>query len=54
VWFDPDGDVVIFTKWHTSVKASSLQRDPRISLCLDDERRPFRFVLIRTVANASW
>jgi PPOX class probable F420-dependent enzyme len=51
VWFDLDGDDVIFTTWHTTVKARDLQRDPRISLCVDDERPPFSFVLIEGTAR---
>jgi PPOX class probable F420-dependent enzyme len=53
VWFDLDGDDVIFTTWHTTVKARDLQRDPRISLCVDDERPPFSFVLIEGTASLS-
>jgi PPOX class probable F420-dependent enzyme len=51
VWFDLDGDDVIFTTWHTTVKARDLQHDPRISLCVDDERPPFSFVLIEGTAR---
>ena len=36
----------IFTTSHTTVKAPDLQHDPRIGLCVDDERPPFSFVLI--------
>jgi PPOX class probable F420-dependent enzyme len=53
VWFDLDGDELIFTTWHTSVKARDLRRDPRISLCVDDERPPFSFVLIEGTATLS-
>ena len=53
VWFDLDGDDVIFTTWHTSVKARDLRRDPRISLCVDDERPPFSFVLVEGTATLS-
>jgi PPOX class probable F420-dependent enzyme len=53
VWFDLDGDDVIFTTWHASVKARDLQRDARISLCVDDERPPFSFVLIEGTAKLS-
>jgi PPOX class probable F420-dependent enzyme len=53
VWFDLDGDDVIFTTWHTTVKARDLRRDPRISLCVDDERPPFSFVLIEGSATLS-
>jgi PPOX class probable F420-dependent enzyme len=45
-WFVLDGDDVMFTTWHTSVKAHSLRRDPRVCLCVDDERPPFAFVMI--------
>jgi PPOX class probable F420-dependent enzyme len=53
VWFDLDGDDVVFTTWHTTAKARDLERDPRISLCVDDERPPFSFVLIEGTARLS-
>ena len=53
VWFDLDSDEVVFTTWHATVKARDLQRDPRISLCVDDERPPFSFVLIEGTARLS-
>jgi len=53
VWFDLDGDDLVFTTWHTTVKAHDLRRDPRISLCVDDERPPFSFVLIEGTARLS-
>jgi PPOX class probable F420-dependent enzyme len=53
VWFDLDADDLIFTTWHTTVKARDLRRDPRISLCVDDERPPFSFVLIEGTARVS-
>ena len=46
IWFDLDGDDLIFTTWHTSVKGRNLQRDPHVSLCVDDESPPFGFVII--------
>jgi PPOX class probable F420-dependent enzyme len=53
VWFDLDGDTLIFTTWHTTVKAANIRRDPRVSLCVDDEAPPFAFVLIEGVATLS-
>ena len=44
VWFDLDGAQLVFTTWHTTVKAANLRRDPRVSLCVDDEAPPFAFV----------
>lgn len=46
IWFDLDEDTVVFTTWHTSVKARNITNDPRVSLCVDDEEPPFAFVLI--------
>lgn len=53
VWFDLDGDDVLFTVWHQTVKARDLRRDARVSLCVDDERPPFGFVLIEGTARIS-
>lgn len=50
VWFDLDGDDLVFTTWHTTVKAVNLRRDPRVSLCVDDEAPPFAFVLVEGTA----
>jgi PPOX class probable F420-dependent enzyme len=51
VWFELDGEDVIFTTWHTSVKGRDLKRDPRVSLCVDDERPPFSFVIVEGTAT---
>jgi PPOX class probable F420-dependent enzyme len=53
VWFDLDGEDVIFTTWHETVKARDLQRDPRICLCVDDDQPPFSFVMIEGTARLS-
>ena len=46
IWFALDGDDLLFTTWHTSVKAKNLRRDGRVSICIDDESPPFAFVII--------
>lgn len=46
VWFTLDGDVVIFTTYHDTVKAKHIQRDSRISICVDDDKPPFTYVII--------
>lgn len=53
VWFDLDGDTVVFTTWHTSVKARNIRSNDRVSLCVDDEEPPFAFVLIEGRARMS-
>ena len=51
VWVDVDGDELLFTTWHESLKAHALARDPRVSLCVQDDRPPFAFVTIRGTAR---
>ena len=51
IWFDLDGDTLVFTTGENTVKGRNMRRDPRISLCIDDEEPPFHFVLIEGAAE---
>jgi PPOX class probable F420-dependent enzyme len=51
IWYDLDGDSLVFTTWHEAVKAVNMRRNPRVSLCVDDETPPFAFVLIEGIAS---
>jgi len=53
VWFVVDGDELVFTTGADTVKGTNLRRDPRISICVDDERPPFSFVTIEGTARLS-
>lgn len=54
IWFALDGDQVVFTTWHATVKAHNLRHAPWVSLCVDDETPPFAFVKVDgTVTIAS-
>lgn len=53
VWFVLDGDSIIFTTWHTTVKARNIRRDPRVSICVDDENLPYAYALIEGTAEMS-
>jgi PPOX class probable F420-dependent enzyme len=53
IWFDLDGDTLVFTTWHTTVKAANLRRDPRVCLCIDDDAPPFAFVIVEGIAAIS-
>lgn len=53
IWFDLDGEDLIFTTWHTSVKAANLARDSRLALCVDDERPPYAYVILEGRARFS-
>ena|SRR5436190_9836995 len=47
VWFALDDDgLIVFNTGAKTVKGRTLARDPRLALCVDDERPPFSFVLI--------
>lgn len=55
VWIDIDDEdgSIIFTTHRTSLKGKALRRDARVSLCVDDERPPFAFVVIEGHARIS-
>jgi PPOX class probable F420-dependent enzyme len=57
IWFVLDGsnknrssdkrdDDIIFTTSSTSVKAKNIERDNRVSICIDDQTPPFSFVIV--------
>lgn len=53
VWFDLDGDQIVFTTWQTTAKAANLRHSPWVSFCIDDEAPPFAFVKIDGTAEFS-
>jgi PPOX class probable F420-dependent enzyme len=53
VWFDLDGNDLIFMTGKETVKGKNILRDPRVMLSIDDERPPFAFVLIEGTAYGS-
>ena len=53
IWFDLDGDALIFNTGDTTVKAANMRRDPRVSLCIDDDTPPFAFVIVEGIATLS-
>ena len=46
IWFDLDGDVLVFTTGESTIKGRNMLWDPRVSLCIDEEEPPFHFALI--------
>jgi len=53
IWFALDGEELVFTTHADSVKGRVLRRDPRVALCVDDERPPFAFVTLQGTATLS-
>ena len=54
VWFLPDEDgSIMFETGRKSVKGLALRRDPRVSICVEDDEPPFGFVRIDGIAELS-
>jgi PPOX class probable F420-dependent enzyme len=53
VWVALDGDDVVFMTSAETIKGKALLRDPRVSLCFDDDRPPFSFVTIAGTVTLS-
>ena len=52
IWFDLDEEnKLYFSTWHTTVKANNIRRDPRICICVDDERPPFTYAMLEGTAE---
>lgn len=46
VWFDVDGGTLVFNTGEGTVKGRNLTRDPRATLCVQDDRPPYAFVVV--------
>ncbi|MGI5192561.1 PPOX class F420-dependent oxidoreductase [Streptomyces sp. CA-288835] len=53
IWFVLDGDDLVFNTGKDSVKGRNLARDGRVALCVDDDRPPYAFVVLRGRARIS-
>jgi PPOX class probable F420-dependent enzyme len=53
IWFLLDGDEIVFNTGSTTVKGRNIARDGRVALCVDDDRPPFGFVVLRGRARLS-
>jgi PPOX class probable F420-dependent enzyme len=53
IWFVLDGDTLVFTTWHTTVKAKNIYANPRVSLCVDDETLPYAYVMVEGMVTLS-
>ncbi len=54
IWFvlDEDGSLV-FTTGAATVKGRAIRRDPRVSICVDDDGPPYSYVRVDGVAEVS-
>lgn len=51
VWVAHDGPHLVFNTGEGTAKAKAIERDPRVTLCFDDERPPFAFVIVDGTAE---
>lgn len=51
VWFIVDGGDLVFNTDKNTAKGRAIVRDPRLVLCVDDERPPYAFVQVQGVAS---
>jgi PPOX class probable F420-dependent enzyme len=52
IWFILDeNDHIIFTTYFKSLKAKNLVRNPKVSICVDDQVPPFSFVIVNGIAK---
>lgn len=51
IWFDLDGETVVFMTGESTVKARNIRHDERVCLCVDDEHPPFSYVQIEGIAT---
>ena len=53
VWFIVDGQTLVFNTDQNTAKARAMRRDPRVTLCVDDEQPPYSFVQVQGTTSIS-
>ena len=46
IWYHLDGDTIVFNTGEETVKGRNLRRDPRATICVDDEAPPYAFSIV--------
>ena len=46
IWFGMDGDAIVFTSWHDTVKVRNLLRTGQATLSVDHPHVPYSFVVV--------
>jgi PPOX class probable F420-dependent enzyme len=50
-WYAVDGEELVFTTWHATVKAANLRHDPHATLVVQDPEPPYDYVSIDGLAR---
>jgi PPOX class probable F420-dependent enzyme len=51
VWYQLDGDTIVFNTGADTVKGKNLARDQRVTVCVQDDRPPYSFVVVEGTAE---
>ena len=52
IWYDVDGDTLVFTTGAATVKGHAVRRTGQVALCVQDDQPPFSFVVVE--GTATW
>jgi PPOX class probable F420-dependent enzyme len=50
-WYAVDGRELVFTTWHTTVKAANLRNDPHVAVVVQDPAPPYDYVSVEGEAE---
>lgn len=50
-WYAVEGDDIVFTTWHTTVKAANLRHHPHVSVVVQDPEPPYDYVAVEGEAE---
>jgi PPOX class probable F420-dependent enzyme len=53
VWFVVDNGELVFNTERRTPKGRALERDPRVTICVDDPHPPYSFVQVQGVATVT-
>jgi len=45
-WYAVDGDEIVFTTWHTTVKAANIRAHPAVVVLVQDPEPPYAYVAV--------
>jgi PPOX class probable F420-dependent enzyme len=50
-WYAVEGDEIVLTTWHTTVKAANIRHDPRVAIVVQDPEPPYSYVAVEGEAQ---
>jgi len=50
-WYAVDGDEIVFTTWHTTVKAANIRSRPHVVVVVQDPEPPYTYVSVEGEAE---